>query len=126
MPQEQGDPVITPGTGFPFRRLLRLAGLWRRYSTLPPHGNLQETTENIYIFFFSNIYYRTKSTDSTLNGRYQLKNMHGRQYCIFDDRKINSTKVELSIMSYVQNMKILTLLQNLLQDRNTKQQKVCC
>jgi hypothetical protein len=28
--QEQGGPVITPGTGFPFRRLLRLAGLgWR-------------------------------------------------------------------------------------------------
>jgi hypothetical protein len=25
--QEQGGPVITPGTGFPFLRLLRLAGL---------------------------------------------------------------------------------------------------
>jgi hypothetical protein len=25
--QEQGGPVITPGTGFPFRRLRRLAGL---------------------------------------------------------------------------------------------------
>jgi hypothetical protein len=30
IPQEQGGPVILPGTGFPFRRLLRLAGLrWR-------------------------------------------------------------------------------------------------
>jgi hypothetical protein len=36
--QEQGGPVITPGTGFPFRRLLRLAGLRWRYSTPPPHG----------------------------------------------------------------------------------------
>jgi hypothetical protein len=27
IPQEQGDPVMPPGTGFPFRRLLRLAGL---------------------------------------------------------------------------------------------------
>jgi hypothetical protein len=26
IPQEQGGPVLTPGTGFPFRRLLRLAG----------------------------------------------------------------------------------------------------
>jgi hypothetical protein len=26
IPQEQGGPVITPGTGFPFHRLLRLAG----------------------------------------------------------------------------------------------------
>jgi hypothetical protein len=27
IPQEQGDPVIPSGTGFPFRRLLRFAGL---------------------------------------------------------------------------------------------------
>lgn len=35
--QEQGAPVIPPGTGFPFRCLLRLAGLRWGYSTLPPH-----------------------------------------------------------------------------------------
>jgi hypothetical protein len=35
---EQGGPVITPGTGFPLRRLLRLAGLQWSYSTPPPHG----------------------------------------------------------------------------------------
>jgi hypothetical protein len=29
IPQEQGGPVIPPGTGFPFRRLLRLAELRR-------------------------------------------------------------------------------------------------
>jgi hypothetical protein len=34
IPQEQDSPVIPPGTGFPFRRLLRLAG----YSTPHPYG----------------------------------------------------------------------------------------
>jgi hypothetical protein len=38
IPQEQGGPVIPTGTAFPFRRLLRLAGLRWRYSTAPPHG----------------------------------------------------------------------------------------
>jgi hypothetical protein len=37
IPQEQGGPIIPPGTGFPFRRL-RLAGLRWRYSTPPPQG----------------------------------------------------------------------------------------
>jgi hypothetical protein len=40
IPQEQGGPVIPPGTRFPFLRLLRLAGLRWRYSTPPPHGFL--------------------------------------------------------------------------------------
>jgi hypothetical protein len=35
MPQEQSGPVIPPGTGFPFRRLLRFARLRRRYSNPP-------------------------------------------------------------------------------------------
>jgi hypothetical protein len=38
MTQEQGDPVTPPGTGYSFRRLLRLACLRWRYSTPPPHG----------------------------------------------------------------------------------------
>jgi hypothetical protein len=38
IPQEQGGSVIPPGTGFPFRRLLRLAGLRWRYCNQPPHG----------------------------------------------------------------------------------------
>jgi hypothetical protein len=38
IPQKQGDAVIHPGTRFPFRRLLRLAGLRWRYSTPRPHG----------------------------------------------------------------------------------------
>jgi hypothetical protein len=33
IPQEQGGPYISPGTGFSFRRLLRLAVLRWRYST---------------------------------------------------------------------------------------------
>jgi hypothetical protein len=36
IPQEQGGPVISPGTEFPLRRLLRLAGLQWRYSNPPP------------------------------------------------------------------------------------------
>jgi hypothetical protein len=38
IPREQGGPVIPSGTGFPFRRLLRLAGLQWRYSNPPPRG----------------------------------------------------------------------------------------
>jgi hypothetical protein len=37
IPQEQGGPVVSPGTGFPFHRLLRLAALRWRYSNRPPH-----------------------------------------------------------------------------------------
>jgi hypothetical protein len=36
-PQEKGDPDIALGTGFPFRRLLRLAGPRWKYSYAPPH-----------------------------------------------------------------------------------------
>jgi hypothetical protein len=42
-PQEEGGPIIPPGTGFPFRRLLRHAGLRWRYSTPPPHGGETHT-----------------------------------------------------------------------------------
>jgi hypothetical protein len=38
IPQEQGGPDIPPDTGFPFSRLLRLAGLRWRYSNPLPHG----------------------------------------------------------------------------------------
>jgi hypothetical protein len=37
-PQEQGDPLMPPGTWFPFRRLLQVAGLRWRYSTPSPRG----------------------------------------------------------------------------------------
>jgi hypothetical protein len=38
VPQGQGGLVTPSGTGFPFCRLLRLAGIWWRYWTPPPHG----------------------------------------------------------------------------------------
>jgi hypothetical protein len=38
IPQEQGVPVIPPGTGFPLCRVLRLTGLRWRYSNPPPRG----------------------------------------------------------------------------------------
>jgi hypothetical protein len=38
IPQEQGAPVIAPGTGFTFRRFLRLSELRRRYSNPLPYG----------------------------------------------------------------------------------------
>jgi hypothetical protein len=37
--QGQVGPIIPPGTGFPFLRLLRLAGLRWRYSTPPTRGD---------------------------------------------------------------------------------------
>jgi hypothetical protein len=40
IPQEQGGPVIPPGTGFPFSRLLRLVGLRWSYSN-PPQLQVQ-------------------------------------------------------------------------------------
>jgi hypothetical protein len=50
IPQEQRGPVIAPGSGFPFRRLLRFAGLRWRYSNPPPqwHSRLPLTGE-LYI-----------------------------------------------------------------------------
>jgi hypothetical protein len=44
--QKQGGPVIPPGTGFPFRRLLLLAGLRWRYSN-PPSPILANSTIDI-------------------------------------------------------------------------------
>jgi hypothetical protein len=39
VPQEQDGSIIPPSTGFPFRCLLRLAELRRRYSNPPPLGD---------------------------------------------------------------------------------------
>jgi hypothetical protein len=58
IPQEQVGPVIAPGTGFPFRRLLRLAGLRWRYSTPPPHGIIENT-------IVSSRHYRTDHLENT-------------------------------------------------------------
>jgi hypothetical protein len=44
----QGGPVMRPGTGFHFRRLLRLSGLRWRHSNPPPHG--KKKSQEIYYF----------------------------------------------------------------------------
>jgi hypothetical protein len=52
IPQEQGGPVISPGTAFPFRRLLRLAGLRWRYSTPPPRRKVTFKNTQIALSLF--------------------------------------------------------------------------
>jgi hypothetical protein len=42
IPQRQGGPVITPGTGIPFHGPLPFARLQCRYSTPPPSGHPQK------------------------------------------------------------------------------------
>jgi hypothetical protein len=46
-PREQGGPVIPPGTGFTFRRLVQFPELRLKYSTPPPHG----IPRNIHTYF---------------------------------------------------------------------------
>jgi hypothetical protein len=50
--QEEGDPVIPPGTGFPSRRLLGLTALQWRYLNPPQHGplSMQYTVGPPYIW----------------------------------------------------------------------------
>jgi hypothetical protein len=49
IPHEQGGPVIPSSTGLLFRRLLQLAGLWWRYSTLNLH--IEWLIRQIQIYF---------------------------------------------------------------------------
>jgi hypothetical protein len=48
IPQEQGDPVIPPGTTFNFCSLLRLAGLRWRYSNPPSTRCLFEKNSKLH------------------------------------------------------------------------------
>jgi hypothetical protein len=71
MPHEKCGPVMPPGTGFPFRRLLRLAGLRWRYSNPPPHGHLK--TE----FPLNNLYKSSPClTGNTLRLRYKVQSVN--------------------------------------------------
>jgi hypothetical protein len=54
--QEQGGPVIPPGTGFPFCRLLRLAGQRWRCSNQSPDGS-QSCCQNSKTKSQSKLYY---------------------------------------------------------------------
>jgi hypothetical protein len=47
IPQEQGGPVIPPGTGSAFRRFLLIAGLRWGYSNPPPRGELSTELRTI-------------------------------------------------------------------------------
>jgi hypothetical protein len=68
IPQEQGGPVIPPGTGFPFRRILRLTGLRWRYSNPPPRGlNIENTASKSSI-----VASRSCRTYSVENTSFQL------------------------------------------------------
>jgi hypothetical protein len=49
IPQEQGGPVIPPDTGFPFRRLLWLAGLRWMYWTPPSYNSSVRTPRKIRV-----------------------------------------------------------------------------
>jgi hypothetical protein len=52
MPQEEGGPVIPPGTGFPFRSLVRISGLGWRYSNPLPRG-IYKAAELLYDWRFA-------------------------------------------------------------------------
>jgi hypothetical protein len=65
IPQEQGGPVITPGTGFPFRRLLRLAGLRWRYSN-PPQRGVSLSCNDSWSLLYSLGTNRTESISSNI------------------------------------------------------------
>jgi hypothetical protein len=54
IPQEEGGPVIPQGTGFPVRRLLRLAGLRWGYSN-PRRG--EPTEDTIHTIHITNFYH---------------------------------------------------------------------
>jgi hypothetical protein len=65
IPQEHDGPVIPSGTGFPLRRLLRLAGLRWRYSNPPPTWMTRSPCVYIYIY----IYYISREQDGPVQSQ---------------------------------------------------------
>jgi hypothetical protein len=57
VPQWKDGPIIPPGTGFPFHRLLQFTGLRWRYLKQPPHLNLpigySKKKKNLQEFYLS-------------------------------------------------------------------------
>jgi hypothetical protein len=74
IPQEQGGSVIPPSTGFPFHRLLRLAGLRWWYLTLPPQGETTDTVYNSLLIWCRNIFCLQYSRNPSSNGLVQVLN----------------------------------------------------
>jgi hypothetical protein len=67
IPPEQGDPIIPPGIGFPFRRLLRLAGLRWWYSNPPLHGcKYRISNTNVYKYIYCDTYYATVAKQTNM------------------------------------------------------------
>jgi hypothetical protein len=68
IPQEQSGPVIPPGTRFPFRRLLRLAGLRWMHSNPPPHRfiNKEILVRTIHLLSFDATRTVQKTTPPTV------------------------------------------------------------
>jgi hypothetical protein len=58
IPQEQGCQFITPGIGFPFRRLLRLAGISWRNTNPPPYSRCLHS-------YILSIWYDTNHIENT-------------------------------------------------------------
>jgi hypothetical protein len=68
IPQEQGGLVIPPGTGFPFRRLLRLAGLRWRCS-----NRLHAVIIFVNAWSLCNMYFSPYRTGNTLHLPYKAQ-----------------------------------------------------
>jgi hypothetical protein len=71
-PQEQDFPVISTNNGFPFRRLLPLAGQRWRCSNPPPHGRWIYFVLNLYLMLRADRRENTKSESksySTTDGQ---------------------------------------------------------
>jgi hypothetical protein len=75
IPQKQRGPVILPGTGFLLRRLLRLAGLWWRYSN--PPRTWRTESPHIYTRSFPAAY-------STYSSEYFVQNSLTNLWSIFN------------------------------------------
>jgi hypothetical protein len=87
IPQEQCGPVISPGTGFPFRHLLRLAGLRWRYSTPHLHG-ISQVTHCLWSCFGSSCHCESLTWDVQ-----QCAELHFRRSCTGGGRGLRSHKV---------------------------------
>jgi hypothetical protein len=72
-PRNRVDQLYSPGTGFPFRRLLRLAGLRWSYSNPPPHGS--------HWLFTTELFFITTSHGTNIIHNFQQYTY----YCVFTD-----------------------------------------
>jgi hypothetical protein len=60
-----GGPVIPPGTGFPFRHPLRLAGIQWKYLNPPPHGDFVNGYWSLLYIYIHSYSLGTDCTENT-------------------------------------------------------------